>query len=63
MVKSGLGHDMQSYNSEAMRKMAVDVKVDSRSLFWRKNSAEGVLPMGIVNVELTNKAGHTIPDG
>lgn len=63
MVKSSLGHDMQSYNSEAMRKMAVDVEVDGRSLFWRKNSEEGVLPMGIINVELTNKAGHTIPDG
>lgn len=63
MKKSGLGHDMQSYNSEEMRKMAVDVHVESRSLFWRKNSEEGVVPMGIINVELTNKAGHTIPDG
>lgn len=63
MVKSGLGHDMQSYNSEEMRKMAVDVEVDGRSLFWRKNTAEGVIPMGIINVEITNKAGHTIPDG
>lgn len=63
MVKSGLGHDMQSYNSEVMAKMAVDVEVEGRSLFWRKNSEEGVLPMGIINVEITNKAGHTIPDG
>jgi len=46
-----------------MAKMAVDVEVEGRSLFWRKNSEEGVLPMGIINVEITNKAGHTIPDG
>jgi hypothetical protein len=63
MKKSGLGHDMQSYNSEAMIKMALDVEVTSRSLFWRKNSKDGVIPMGIVNVEMKNKAGHTIPDG
>jgi hypothetical protein len=63
MKKSGLGHDMEAYRSEAMIKMAVDVEVNSRSLFWRKNKAEGVIPMGIINVELKNKAGHTIPDG
>jgi hypothetical protein len=63
MVKSGLGHDMQSYRDETMQKMAVDVKVEGRSLFWRKNKAEGVLPIGIVNVEIYNKAGHGIPDG
>lgn len=63
MVKSGLGHDMQSYRDETMRKMAVDVNVEGRSLFWRKNKEEGVLPIGIVNVEIYNKTGHGIPDG
>lgn len=63
MQKSGLGHDMQSYKSEALRAMAFDVKVEGRSLFWRKNKAEGVLPIGIINVELHNKAGHVLPDG
>lgn len=63
MKKSGLGHDMEAYRSEAMRKMAVRVDVDGRALFWRKNKKDGVVPMGIINVELLNKAGHVIPDG
>ena len=63
MEKSGLGHDMQSYNSEAMIEMALDVKVEGRSMFWRKNKAEGVVPIGIIEVSMYNKAGHVIPDG
>ncbi len=63
MKKSGLGHDMQSYNSDEMIKMALDVKVEGRSIFWRKNKADGVLPIGIIDVSMYNKAGHTIPDG
>jgi len=63
MNKSGLGHDMQAYNDEDMIKMALDIKVEARSLFWRKNKAEGVIPMGIIMVDLYNKAGHVIPDG
>ncbi|THB79261.1 MAG: cytochrome C [Desulfobulbaceae bacterium] len=63
MEKSGLGHNMQAYNSEEMIEMAFDVKVEGRSLFWRKNKAEGVLPIGVIDVELYNKTGHAIPDG
>ncbi|MBE0583172.1 MAG: cytochrome C, partial [Desulfofustis sp.] len=63
MEKSGLGHDMQSYRSEEMVEMALDVSVEGRSLFWRKNKAEGVVPIGVINVEIYNKAGHVIPDG
>lgn len=63
MEKSGLGHDMQAYRDEDMVAMALDVKVEGRSLFWRKNKADGVLPIGIINVEIYNKAGHAIPDG
>jgi hypothetical protein len=63
MHKSELGHNMQSYNDETMIEMAVDVSVESRSLFWRKNKAEGVLPIGVIDVEIYNKTGHAIPDG
>ena len=63
MKKSGLGHNMQAYRSEAMRKMAVDVKVQAKAMYWRKDKAEGVIPIGYVDVEMYNKAGHTIPDG
>ncbi len=63
MHKSDLGHNMQSYRDETMAEMAVDVTVHGRSLFWRKNKAEGVLPIGIIDVEIYNKTGHGIPDG
>ena len=63
MDQSGLGHDMQAYQDEDMIAMAVDVNVEGRSLFWRKNKQDGVLPMGIINVEIYNKTGHGIPDG
>jgi len=63
MEKSELGHNMQSYRDETMMEMALDVNVEGRSLFWRKDKESGVLPIGIVNVEIYNKAGHGIPDG
>lgn len=63
MEKSELGHDMQSYRDDAMIEMALDVKVEGRSMFWRKNKADGVLPIGIIDVSMYNKAGHVIPDG
>ena len=63
MEKSELGHDMQSYKDQAMIDMALDVKVEGRSIFWRKNKADGVVPIGIIDVSMYNKAGHAIPDG
>ncbi len=63
MKKSGLGHDMQAYRNETMRKMAVDVDVRSTSYFWRKNKEEGVIPMALLNVDIYNKCGHAIADG
>ncbi len=61
--KSELGHNMQSYRNDAMIEMALDVRVEGRSLFWRKNKTEGVLPIGIIDVEIYNKTGHGVPDG
>ena len=63
MEKSGLGHDMQSFRDDAMIEAALDVKVEGRSMFWRKNKTEGVLPIGIIDVSMYNKTGHVIPDG
>lgn len=63
MEKSELGHDMQSYKDETMVEMALDVKVEGRSIFWRKNKTDGVVPIGIIDVSMYNKAGHVIPDG
>ena len=61
--KSGLGHDMQAYRDETMIKMAFDVEVDAMAHFWRKDSVEGVIPLGVIKVEIYNKSGHAIPDG
>ncbi len=63
MRRSGKGHDIQSYKDPAMYRQAVEVKVDALAYYWRKSKTEGVIPMGVVLVELTNKAGHVIPDG
>lgn len=63
MEKSELGHNMQSYKDETMIEMALDVKVEGRSIFWRKNKEDGVVPIGIIDVSMYNKAGHVIPDG
>ena len=63
MEKSGLGHDIQAYRDDEMIAMAVDVEVEGRSMFWRKNKAEGVVPIGVIEVNLRNKTGHVIPDG
>ncbi len=63
MAKSGLGHDMQAYRDGTMIKMAFDVEVDAMSHFWRKDRTEGIIPLGVINVEIYNKSGHAIPDG
>lgn len=57
------GHAMLSYRDPEMQAKAVEIKVDTHSYHWRKNKKEGVIPLAVVNVELTNKTGHGLPDG
>lgn len=57
------GHDIKAYTDKEMIEAAVDFEVDALAYYWRKNKEEGVLPMGVVKVNLTNRTGHTIPDG
>ncbi len=59
MKKSKLGHNMQSYR--AMGPMAVDMKVEAMAYQWRDVAT--TTPAASVQVDLTNKAGHAIPDG
>ncbi len=59
MKKSKLGHNMQSYR--AMGQMAVDMKVDAMAYQWR--DVVTTTPAASVRVDLTNNAGHAIPDG
>jgi Cytochrome c554 and c-prime len=61
MVKSKLGHNMQSYRAPEMYKDAIDFKVDAYGYIWR--DVVTTTPMGLVNVEMTNRAGHAVPDG
>lgn len=61
MRDSGLGHNMQSYRAKVMSDKAVSMHVDARALVWRDVSV--MRPKATVKVELTNNAGHGIPDG
>jgi hypothetical protein len=61
MRESGLGHDMQSYRSQAMAKKALDMHVEAQGVFWRDNRE--LRPKATVRVELTNRTGHGLPDG
>jgi hypothetical protein len=61
MRESGLGHDMQSYRAEKFAKSAVDMHVEASPVFWRDNTT--MRPKVAVRVELTNHAGHGVPDG
>lgn len=61
MQESKLGHNMQSYRSKEMAAKAVEMHVDTNSVYWRDNTT--IRPKAAVRIELTNKAGHGIPDG
>lgn len=61
MKKSKLGHNIQSYRDPAMINAAVDFKAEAFAYYWRDVSE--IKPKAVVKVEMTNRAGHTIPDG
>lgn len=61
MKKSGLGHNMQSYRDPGMAKAAVDFKVDAYGVQWRDVTL--MTPKAVVKVSMTNRSGHSIPDG
>jgi hypothetical protein len=61
MSKSKLGHNIQSYRSVEMAKMALDVNVEAQAFQWRDVTT--MTPAANVVVAITNKAGHAIPDG
>lgn len=61
MRKSGIGHDMESYRSPEMQRLAVDFHVNAYGLYWRDGAK--IIPQAFVEVDITNRAGHAIPDG
>lgn len=61
MRKSKLGHNMQGYRDPAMTKGAVDFHVEALAYQWR--DGKKMMPQTLVRVEMTNRSGHSIPDG
>lgn len=61
MKASKLGHNMQSYRSPVMAQAAVDMHVVATPVVWRDNTT--IRPKATIRIELTNNAGHGIPDG
>jgi len=63
MKRFNTGHAMPSYRNSDLQEAAVDMNVDVMAYNWRKDKTEGVLPLAVVQVEMTNRTGHGIPDG
>jgi hypothetical protein len=61
MEKSKLGHNIQSYRSPVMAQAAVDMRVEASAVVWRDTTS--LRPRATVRIDLTNRAGHGIPDG
>jgi hypothetical protein len=61
MRKSKMGHNMQSYTDVNFGKAAVDFQVETLGYIWRDKAR--MMPQALVKVEMTNRAGHSIPDG
>ena len=69
MRRSKLGHNIQSYRDPGMAKAAIDFQVGIRRHLVDDGSGSDPgtvlrpVPGIAVNVAMTNKAGHSIPDG
>ncbi len=65
MRRSRLGHNIQSYRAPVMAKAAIDFQVGIQRLVPDDDrvSNPGPAQRIAVNVAMTNKAGHSIPDG
>jgi hypothetical protein len=61
MRKSKMGHNMQSYTDTAFGRSAVDFQIETLGYIWRDGAK--MMPQALVKVDMTNRAGHSIPDG
>lgn len=61
MRESKLGHDIQGYRSLAFARKGVEMHVEASPVYWRDNAT--MRPKATVQVELTNRTGHGVPDG
>ncbi len=62
MKKDGQGHFMPAYRDDRVAKKAVDVQIETQGYKFLPKAGD-LVPMAVVNVKLTSKAGHRIPDG
>ncbi len=69
MRRSRLGHNIQSYRDPAMAKAALDFQVAVRKILSdgadapRPGAVSRPVPSIAVDVAMTNRSGHSIPDG
>ncbi len=61
--KNDMGHLMPAYRENEMARYAVDVHVDTVAYRFLPRVGASSVPMVLLRVNLTNKAGHRLPDG
>lgn len=62
MKKGGQGHLMPGYRDPYIAKNAVSVELDAKGYKFLPRAGDSI-PIAIMTVKLTSKAGHRIPDG
>ncbi len=62
MKESGKGHLMPAYRDTDMRKMGIQVEVETFGYKFLPKAGD-LVPTALVTVRMTNKAGHRTPDG
>lgn len=62
MKKDGQGHMMPAYRDPKIARSAVHVEIDAKGYKFLPKAGDSI-PMAVVNIKLTSKAGHRIPDG
>jgi hypothetical protein len=61
--KDKAGHLMPAYRDNKLARSAVDVHVDTVAYRFLPKVGASAVPTVVLRVNLTNKAGHRIPDG
>lgn len=62
MKKYGKGHMMPAHGDPDMMKAGISVSVDYNAYKFLLKPGDAI-PMAVVTVKMTNKAGHRVPDG
>lgn len=60
--KDGHGHYMPGYREPGVARSAIDVEVTTKAYYFLPRAGHRV-PTAYVDIKMTNRAGHRIPDG